>query len=62
MNHLLTIVMLPTYHVLIRLLGLLQGKHRLVNNGMDIMLLDLLAHLLKLHPRANVDTADDADV
>lgn len=50
-----------TYHVLISLLGLVQGEDGLVNNGVDVVGLNGSAHVLHELPAADVDTANSAD-
>ena len=54
--------MLLVPHVLVGLLQILQLKHLLVNNRLNVVGLDGVNHVLHLQPVANQDTADCADV
>lgn len=54
--------MLLVPHVLVGLLGLVQRKHLLVHNGLDVVRLDRAVHLLELHPVADQHAAHRADV
>lgn len=49
-------------HVLIRLLCLLQVKHLLVEDRVDVVSLDSCDHLLELLPASDVDASECADV
>lgn len=47
---------------LVRILGFFELKHLLVDDGVNVVGLNSLVHLLKLQPRAHEHTTDSADV
>lgn len=50
-----------TYHVLISLLGLVEGEDGLVNNGVNVVGLNGSTHLLHELPATDIDTANSAN-
>lgn len=54
--------MLCVPHVLVRLLGLVEGENLLIDDGLDVVCLDRAIHLLELKSVADEDAANCADV
>ena len=49
-------------HVLIGVLGLVEGEDFFVDDGLDVVGLDGAVHLFELQPAADEDAADGTDV
>jgi len=49
-------------HVLVSVLGLVEGEDLLVDHGLDVVGLDGAVHFFELQPAADEDAADGADV